>query len=158
MNLMVKAFEKQFEEVLVPRVPAEYLPILISNAYSTVSQFHMIIWQMVADECIMPMWHDYLTNFGLATVMQHALEKIRSTCMRIVPPCPPEPKDDLMAFLDSLGNTQASHMPLAPMVPLSSIPLLPGVLPTGGLGVGPVPATTAPVFREHPLLLYLPAW
>ena len=106
VNLMVVAFQKQFKEALVPRMPAEHLPVLVSCAYSTVSQFHMAIWRMVVDECIMPMWHDYLTCFGLATVMQHALEKIPNTCMRVVPPRPPEPKDDLTAFLDSLGNTQ----------------------------------------------------
>ena len=99
-NIAVEAFQKQFEEALVPRVPAEHLPLLVSNAYNTVSQFCMTIWWMVVDECIMPMWHDYLTNFGLATIMQHALEKIPSTCMRIVPPCPPEPKDNLTAFID----------------------------------------------------------
>ena len=43
-NFSVKAFQKQFEEVLVPRVPAEHLPILVSNAYNTVSQFRMTIW------------------------------------------------------------------------------------------------------------------
>ena len=82
-NKAVEAFQKQFEEALVPCVPAKHLPILVSNAYNTVSQFHMTIWQMVADECIMPMRHDYLINFGLASVMQHALEKVLSTCMRI---------------------------------------------------------------------------
>ena len=72
-NQAVDAVQKQFKKALVPRVPAEHLPALVSNAYNTVSQFRMAIWQMVADECIMPMRHDYLTNFGLATVMQHAL-------------------------------------------------------------------------------------
>ena len=43
-NKAMEAFQKQFEEVLVPRVPAEHLPILISNAYNTVSQFRMTIW------------------------------------------------------------------------------------------------------------------
>ena len=68
-NKAMEAFQKQFEEALVPRMPAEHLPILVSNAYNTVSQFHMTIWRMVADECIMPMWHDYLMNHGLASVM-----------------------------------------------------------------------------------------
>ena len=103
-NKAVEAFQKQFEEALVPRVPAEHLPILVSNTYNTVSQFCMTIWQMVADECIMPMRPDYLTNHGLASVMQHALEKVPSTCMRIVPPHPPELKDNLTAFLYSLEN------------------------------------------------------
>ena len=103
-NKAMEAFQKQFEEALVPCVPIKHLPILVSNAYNTVSHFRMTIWQMVADECIMPMQHDYLTSFGLASVMQHALEKVPSTCMRIVPPHPPELKDDLMAFLDSLKN------------------------------------------------------
>ena len=44
VNLVVVAFQNQFEEVLVPCMPAEHLPILISNTYSTVSQFHMVIW------------------------------------------------------------------------------------------------------------------
>ena len=57
-NRALEKFQKQFEEALVPRVPAEHLPILVSNAYNTVSQFHMIICRMVADECIMPMRHD----------------------------------------------------------------------------------------------------
>ena len=104
----------------------------------------------------MPIRHDYLTNMGLATVMQHALEKILNTCMRIVTPHPPEPKDDLTAFLDSLGNsTLASCTPAAPamvpQVPFSSVPPIPCALPTGGLGVGPLPATTAPVFGGAPL-------
>ena len=76
-NQAVDAFQKQFKEVLVPRVPAEHLPVLVSNAYNTVSQFHMAIWQMVADECIMPMWHDYLMNFGLASVIQHSSTRFR---------------------------------------------------------------------------------
>ena len=109
VNKAMENFQKQFEEVLVPCVPAEHLPILVSNAYNTVSQFCMTIWQMVADECIMPMWHDYLMNHGLASVMQHALEKVPSTCMRILPPRPPGPKDNLTLFLDSLGNSLASH-------------------------------------------------
>ena len=71
-NLMVVAFQKQFKEALVPRAPAKHLLVLVSCAYSTMSQFRMAIWWMVADECIMPMRHDYLTSFGLATVMQHA--------------------------------------------------------------------------------------
>ena len=98
-NQAVDAFQKQFKEALVPCVPAEHLLVLGSNAYNTVSQFHMAIWRMVADECIMPMWHDYLTNFSLASVMQHALEKVLSTCMRIMPPHPPEPKDDSLSRL-----------------------------------------------------------
>ena len=161
-NHAVEAFQKRFKEVLVPRVPAEHLPVLISNAYNTVSQFRMSIWWMVADECIMPMQHDYLMNFGLATVMQHALEKVPSTCRRIMLPHPPEPNDDLTAFLDSLGNTSLPRASMtsmvAPMMALSDIPPLPGVLPTGGLGVGPVSAATTPVFGVHLLLLYLPAW
>ena len=78
-NQAVDAFQKQFKEALVPCVPAEHLLVLGSNAYNTVSQFRMAIWRMVADECIMPMWHDYLTNFGLVTIMQHTLEKIPIT-------------------------------------------------------------------------------
>ena len=129
-NMAVEAFQKQFEEALVPCVPAEYLPVLVSNAYNTVSQFRMIIWQMVADECIMPMLHDYLTNFGLASIMQHTLEKVPSTCMRIVPPRPPELKDNLMAFLDSLRNTPASHVPATPVVhPMVAPPVMPLVPP-----------------------------
>ena len=114
-NQAVDAFQKQFKEALVPRVPAEHLTVLVSNAYNTVSQFRMAIWRMVADECIMPMQHDYLTNFGLATVMQHALEKVPITCMRIVPPRPLEPKDDLTTFLDLLGNTSLPHASTASM-------------------------------------------
>ena len=155
VNKAVEAFQKQFEEVLVPRVPAEHLPILVSNAYNTISQFCMTIWQMVADECIMPMWHDYLTNHGLASVMQRSLEKVPSTCMRIVPPCPLEPKDNLTAFLDSLGNTSATRAPATPIVhPTVAPPVMPIVLPPAiaplpgisALGARPVPATSVPVF------------
>ena len=159
-NKAMEAFQKQFEEALVPRVPIEHLPILVSNAYNTVSQFRMTIWWMVADECIMPMRHDYLTNFGLASIMQHALEKVPSTCMRIVPPCPLEPKDDFMAFLDSLGNALASRVPVTPVVhptvapPVTLLVPPPVVAPLPGipaLGAGPVPATTVPVFGGVPL-------
>ena len=122
VNIALEAFEKQFEQVLVPRVPTKHLPLLVSNAYNTVSQFRMTIWQMVADECIMPMWHNYLMNFGLATIMQHALEKVPSTSMRIVPPHPPEPKDSLTTFLDSLGNTSASHALVTPFMPPTMAP------------------------------------
>ena len=108
---------------------------------------------MVADECIMPMRHDYLTSFGLATMMQHALEKIRNTCMRVVPPHPPQPKDDLTAFLNSLGNTPVSHTLVLhtamPAALFSSILPVPGVLSTGGSGDGP--ATAIPVFGGAPL-------
>ena len=155
-NLAVVAFQKQSKEALVPCVPAEYLLILVSRTYSTVSQFRLTIWRMVADECIMPLRHDYLTNMGLATVMQHALEKIQNTCVRIVLPRPPEPKDDLTALFDSLWNsTSVSRMlmapAMAPPVPFSSVPPIPCALHTGGLDVGPVPATTAPVFGGAPL-------
>ena len=155
-----KAMEKQFEEVVVPRMPAEHLPILVSNAYNTVSQFRMTIWQMVADECIMPMRHDYLTNHGLASVMQHALEKVPSTCMRIVPPRPPEPKDNLTLFLDSLGNSSATRAPATPVVhPTVAPPVMPIVLPPAiaplpsisALGARPVPTTSVPVFGGAPL-------
>ena len=161
-NHAVDAFQKQFKEALVPRVPAEHLPVLVSNAYNTVSQFRMAIWWMVADECIMPMWHDYLTNFGLATVMQHALEKVPSTCMRIMLPHPPEPKDDLTTFLDSLGNTLLPHASTAsmaaPTMVLSDIPALLGVLPTGGLGWDQCPWQQLQSLGVCLLLPYLPAW
>ena len=48
VNRAVENFQKQFEEALVPRMPAKHLPILVSNAYNTISQFRMIIWQMSA--------------------------------------------------------------------------------------------------------------
>ena len=95
--------------------------------------------------------------------MQHALEKVPSTCMRIVPPCPPEPKDNLTAFLDLLGNTLVSHTPVTPLVPpMMAPPVMPAVPPSiiapfpgipasGNLGMGPVPATTVPVFGGVPL-------
>ena len=159
-NKAMEAFQKQFEEALVPCVPTEHLPILVSNAYNTVSQFRMTIWRMVADECIMPMWYDYLTNFGLASIMQHALEKVPSTCMRIVPPHFPELKDNLTAFLDLLGNTLASRAPVTPVVhptvapPITPVGPPPVITPLPGipaLGAGPVPATTVPVFRGAPL-------
>ena len=159
-NKAVEAFQKQFEEVLVPPMPAEHLPILVSNAYNTISQFHMTIWRMVADEGIMPMWHDYLTNHGLASVMQHALEKVPSTCMRIMPPHPPEPKDNLMLFLNSLGNSLATRAPATPVVhptvapPVTPIVPPPAVTPLPGisaLGVRPVPTTSVPVFGGAPL-------
>ena len=154
-NQAVDAFQKQFKKALVPHVPAEHLPVLGSNAYNTVSQFCMAIWWMVADECIMPMWHDYLTNFGLATIMQHTLEKVPITCMRIMLPHPPEPKDDLTTFLDSLGNTPLPSASMEPMtVPamvLPDIPAVPGALAMGSLGMGPATAATAPVFWGVPL-------
>ena len=159
-NKAMEAFQKQFEEALVPCVPAEHLPILVSNAYNTVSQFRMTIWRMVADECIMPMRHNYLTNLGLASIMQHALEKVLSTCMRIVKPHPPELKDNLTAFPDLLGNTLASRAPVTPIVhptvapPVTPMVLPPVVTPLPGipaLGAGPVPATTVLVFRGVPL-------
>ena len=159
-NKAMEAFQKQFQEALVPRVPVKHLPILVSNAYNTVSQFRMTIWWMVADECIMPMWQDYLTNFSLASVMQHALEKVPSTCMRIMPPHPSEPKDDLTAFLDLLGNASASRAPATPIVhptvapPVTPVVLPPVIAPLPGipaLGTGPVPTTTVPVFGGVPL-------
>ena len=108
----------------------------------------------------MPMWHNYLMNFGLATVMQHALDKVPSTCMRIMPPCPPEPKDNLTAFLDSLGNTSVSHAPVTPLVPPLVMPTVPPPIITPlpripasvNLGMGPVPTTTVPVFGGAPCI------
>ena len=154
-NQAVDAFQKQFKKGLVPSVPAEHLPVLVSNAYNTISQFRMAIWRMVADECIMSMRHDYLTNFGLATIMQHTLEKVPITCMCIVLPHPPGPKDDLTTFLDSLGNTllpsTSTASVVAPAIVVPDIPALPGALATGGLGMGPAPAATAPVFGGMPL-------
>ena len=161
-NHAVEAFQKQFKEALVPSMPAEYLPVLVSNTYNTVSQFRMTIWQMVADECIMPMWHDYLTNFGLATIMQHALEKVPSTCMRIMPPHPPEPKDDLTAFLNSLGNASLSHAPAAPIVALtmalSNVPPFPGLFPQEAWVGGQCLQLQLQFLGVHPSLQYLPAW
>ena len=159
-NRAVENFQKQFERALVPHVPAKHLPILVSNAYNTVSQFHMIIWRMVADECIMPMRHDYLMNHGLASVMQHTLEKVPSTCMRIVPPRPLEPKDNLTLFLDSLGNSSATRAPATPIVhPTAAPPVTPIVQPPAvaplpsisTLGARPVPTTSVPVFGGAPL-------
>ena len=108
----------------------------------------------------MPMRHDYLTNHGLASVMQYALEKVPSTCMRIVPPCPPEPKDNLTLFLDSLGNSLTTHAPVTPIVhptvapPVMPIVPPPAVTPLPGisaLGARPVPTTSIPVFGGAPL-------
>ena len=42
-NAPVTAFQKHFEEALLPRVPTQHLPILVSNAYNMVSQFRMTI-------------------------------------------------------------------------------------------------------------------
>ena len=160
VNRAIENFPKQFEEALVPHVLAEHLPILVSNAYNTISQFHMIIWWMVADECIMPMRHYYLTNHGLASVMQHTLEKVPSTCMRIVPPHPLEPKDNLTLFLDSLGNSSATCMPATPVVhptvapPVTPIVQPPAITPLPSistLGARPVPMTSVPVFGGAPL-------
>ena len=155
-NIAVEAFRKEFQEALVPSVPVKHLPLLVSNAYNTVFQFCMTIWWMVADECIMPMQHDYFMNFGLATIMQHTLEKVQSTCMRILPPPHPlEPKDNLTAFLDSLGNTLVSRVPATPIVhptvepPVTPVVPPPVIIPLPGipaLGTGPVPMTTVPVF------------
>ena len=159
-NKAMENFQKQFEEALVPCMPAEHLPILVSNAYNTVSQFGMTIWRMVGDECIMPMRHDYLMNHGLASVMQHALEKVPSTCMRIVPPRSPEPKDNLMLFLDLLGNSSATRAPATPIVhptvapPVTPIVPPPAVTPLPSistLGARPVPTTSVPVFGGAPL-------
>ena len=44
VNRAIENFQKQFKEVLVARVPAKHLPILVSNAYNTVSLFSMVIW------------------------------------------------------------------------------------------------------------------
>ena len=160
-NRAMENFKKQFEKVLVPYVPAEHLPILVSNTYNTVSQFHMTIWQMVADECIMPMRHDYLMNHGLVAVMQHTLEKVPSTCMRIVPPRPPEPKDNLMLFLDSLGNSSAARAPATPIVhPTVVPPVMPMVPPAAvaslpsisTLGATPMSKASVPVFGGVPLV------
>ena len=165
-NRAVENFQEQFEEALVPHMPAKHLPILVSNAYNTVSQFRMVIWRMVADECIMPMWHDYLMNHGLASVMQHALEKVPSTCMRIIPPRPLEPKDNLTLFLDSLGNSLATRMPATPIVhPTVAPPIMPIVQPPAiaplpsisTLGARPVPMTSVPVFGGGAPLVSVPA-
>ena len=89
----------------------------------------------------MPMCHDYLTNHGLASVMQHTLEKVPTTCMRIVPPHPPEPKDNLTLFLDSLGNSLATRMPATPVVhPTVAPPVTPIVQPPA---VAPLPSISA---------------
>ena len=87
--------------------------------------------------------------------MQHTLEKVPITCMRIMPPHPPEPKDDLTTFLDSLGNTllpssSAASM-AAPTMVIPDVPSVSGTSATGGLGVGPAIAATTPVFGGVPL-------
>ena len=160
-NNAIEGFQKQSQEALVPHVPAEHLPILASNAYNTVSQFRMIIWRMVADECIMPLWHDYLTNHGLASVMQHALEVVPSTCMRIVPPHPREPKDNLTLFLHSLGNSSATQVPAMPVVhptmapsvtPVVQPPVIAPLPSIPALGARPAPTTSVPVFGGAPLV------
>ena len=142
-NRAVENFKKQFEKVLVPCIPAEHLPILVSNTYNTISQFHMTIWRMVADECIITMWHDYLTNHGLVAVMQHTLEKVPSTCMRIVPPRPPEPMDNLMLFLNSFGNSSAAPAPVTPVVhPTVAPPVTPMVPPAAVTSQCPRPRSS----------------
>ena len=115
-NAAVAAFQKLFWEALLPRVPAQHLPMMVSGAYNAVTQFRMIVWRMVVDKCIMPMRHTYLSSFSLATMIQHAIEKIPSICMMNIPPCPPEPKDDLTTFLDLVGGGSVAHMPAMPAV------------------------------------------
>ena len=109
----------------------------------------------------MPMRHDYLMNHGLASVMQHALEKVPSTCMWIVAPHPPKPKDNLMLFLDSLGNSSATRAPATPIVhPTVAPPVMPIVPPPAvaplpsisALGARPVPTTSVPVFGGAPFV------
>ena len=164
VNRAVENFQKQFEEALVPCVPAEHLPILVSNAYNTVSQFCMVIWWMVADECIMPMRHDYIMNHGLASAMQHALEKVPSTCMRIMPP---RPKDNLTLSLDSLKYCSATCTPVTTIVhptvapPVTPIVQPPAVTPLPSistLGARPVLMTSVSVFGGHLFHKFLPAW
>ena len=99
------------------------------------------------------MRHTYLLSFSLATMMQHALEKIPSVCMMNILPHPPDPKDDLTTFLDSLGGGSAPRTPAMPAV-LSVVSAgtcnLTGVLDTGGLGMGQAPPASALVFGGVP--------
>ena len=113
--MVVKEFQKQFYEVLLPRIPHQHLPILVHGAYNTMTQFHMTVWRMEVDECIMPMCHMYLSSFGIVAILQHALEKVPSTCMLGIPPCPTEPKDKLSALVDSLGSTPMPQTPAGRM-------------------------------------------
>ena len=148
-NVVVDVFQKQFYQTLLPYIPAQHMLVLVHGTYSTITQFCMIVWQMVADGYIMPMWHTYLSSFSLATVMQHDLQKIPSACMMNIPPCLPEPKDELATFLDSLGGSLVLQMPMMPMTSsvvsangrsLSSSP------DVGGSSVGQTQSMPAPVF------------
>ena len=51
-KIAVAAFQKLFQEALLPHVTVQHLLMLLNGAYDAVTQFRMIVWRMVADE-----WH-----------------------------------------------------------------------------------------------------
>ena len=92
--------------------------------------------------------------------MQHALEKVPSTCMRIVPPHPPEPKENLTLFLDLLGNSSATRAPATPIVhPTVAPPVMPMFPPAAiaplpsisTLHATPMPSTSVLAFGGAPI-------
>ena len=148
-NVVVKEFQKQFNEVLLPRIPCRHLPILVHGAYNTMTQFHMMVWRMVADKCIMPMCHTYLSLFGTAAILQHALEKVPSACMLGIPPHSAEPKDKLSTLLDSLGSTPTSKTPAGrmPTVATSGAQGSSSAQSTGSTDTGSIQLPHTPIFR-----------
>ena len=149
-NVAVEAFQKQFHKALLPHIPAQHMPVLVHGAYNVVTQFCMIVWRMVADECIMPIRHTYLSLFSLVTVMQHALEKIPSTCMMNIPPHSPEHKDELSTFLDSLGGSTVPVMPITSSMVSASGCSLTGAPDVGGSSMGRTQSNPLPIFGGAP--------
>ena len=152
-SVAVEAFQKQFHKALLPHIPAQHMPVLVHDAYNVVTQFHMIVWRMVADECIMPIRHTYLSLFSLVTVMQHALEKIPSTCMMNIPPHSLEHKDELSTFLDSFGGSMVLQVPAMPITSSMVSPSgcsLTGAPDVGGSSVGRTQSNPLPIFGGAP--------
>ena len=58
------------------------------NALSTAFQFQMIIWQMIGDECICPLWAKHSDWCGLAGIMQAIIETFPNNCAIMFPPAP----------------------------------------------------------------------
>ena len=85
----VDAFLSSIKKTLQKHVPVHTQGPLISNALSTAFQFQMIVWHMIGEECICPVWAKHSDWCGLASIVQAIVETFPKNCALMFPPPPP---------------------------------------------------------------------
>ena len=79
-------FLMSIEGTLQKHVPVSVQGALIANALSTAYQFQMSVWQMIDDECIIPLQAKHSDWWGLAGIVQAIVETFPKNCALMFPP------------------------------------------------------------------------